>query len=126
MKGSDVIERRRHPRVVVNEQARLLSPSYAVLSCTIRDLSAGGTSPAFGACDVRAHVHGSPCSHSRGALRHSATSPYGVNYGNASVAWPYPFGRHLTVSSHLGSGHDFVDLEPNARDPPEKAPLLIR
>ena len=37
-----MIERRRHPRVVVNEQARLLSPSYAVLSCTIRDLSAGG------------------------------------------------------------------------------------
>ena len=37
-----MIERRRHPRVAVNEPARLLLPSYAVLNCTIRDLSARG------------------------------------------------------------------------------------
>jgi hypothetical protein len=37
-----MIERRRLARVVVNERARLLSPSDAVLSCMIRDLSACG------------------------------------------------------------------------------------
>jgi hypothetical protein len=73
-----MIERRRHPIIPVNEPARLLSPSYAVLGCTIRDLSAVGARLEIDANPILSDMFDLVPKERQPAAASAAVSPFAV------------------------------------------------